>query len=302
MTTKSQLGFALPIADTGGNPIDVKTMAQTAEGLGFSYLAAPDHVLGVNADNRPDWGNWNTSQDTYVDAFVLFGFLAGVCPTIRFSTEVMILAQRQAVLVAKQAASLAALCEGRFRFGVGIGWNPVEFTGLGMEFSNRGARSEEQVQVMQALWANEHVTFNGKWHQIDDAGINPMPPGGKVPLWFGGHAPATIRRIARYGDGWMYLNHPPGNDALADLASLRAAWQAQGRPGEPEICVRLSAGAGTPEDWRKTIDFWQQAGITHFTLHNAFSRSGFTRIEGRSVSAHLETMIRYHAAVADMFD
>ena len=96
MATKPRLGFALPIADTGGDPIDVKTIAQTAEGLGFSYLACPDHVLGVNAANRLDWGNWNTSEDTYVDAFVLFGYLAGICPTMGFSTEVMILAQRQA--------------------------------------------------------------------------------------------------------------------------------------------------------------------------------------------------------------
>jgi probable F420-dependent oxidoreductase len=296
-----QLGYALPIADTGGDPIDVKTMAQAAEGLGFSYLACPDHVLGVNAANRPDWGNMNTSADTYVDAFVLFGYLAGVCPRIGFSTEVMILAQRQAALVAKQAASLAVLCGERFRFGIGIGWNPVEAAGLGTDFSTRGRRSEEQVQVMQALWAEDHVTFKGEWHQIDDAGINPRPPSGKVPLWYGGHAPATIRRLATYGDGWMYLNHPPGDDALRDFDTVRQAWAKQGRHGEPELCVRLSAGVGTPDDWRRTIKFWQDAGVTYFTLHNAYSRNEFTRIEGRSVSAHLEAMIRYHAAVADLF-
>lgn len=301
MTAKSQLGFALPIADTGGDPIDVKTMAQTAEGLGFSYLACPDHVLGVNAANRPDWGNMNTSADTYVDAFVLFGYLTGICPNIGFSTEVMILAQRQAVLVAKQAASLARLCGERFRFGIGIGWNPVEFQGLGMDFTNRGRRSEEQVQVMQALWAADHVTFKGEWHEIDDAGINPRPPSGKVPLWFGGHAPVTIRRLAKYGDGWMYLNHPPGDDALRDFDTLRAEWIKNGRSGEPELCVRLSAGAGTPEEWRRTIKFWQANGVTHFTLHNAYSRNEFTRIEGRTVTAHLQAMIRYHEAVADLF-
>ena len=106
----------------------------------------------------------------------------------------MILAQRQAMLVAKQAASLAALCGERFRFG--IGWNPVEFIGLGMEFSNRGKRSEEQVQVMQALWADDHDSFKGQRHEIDDAGINPCPPSGEVPLWVGGHASATIRRLS----------------------------------------------------------------------------------------------------------
>jgi probable F420-dependent oxidoreductase len=301
MLEPAQLGYALPIADTGGNPMDIRTLAQTAEGLGFRYLAAPDHVLGVNAAARPDWGNMNTSADTFVDAFVLFGFLAGVCPSVGFSTEVMILAQRQAVLVAKQAASLATLCGERFRFGIGIGWNPVEFRGLGMDFTNRGARSEEQVQVMQALWAQDHVAFKGRWHEIDDAGINPRPPSGRVPLWFGGHAQATIRRLAKYGDGWMYLNHPAGEEALRDFDALRNAWATEGRRGEPGLSVRVSAGSGTPDDWRQTVEFWQRAGVTYLTLHNAYSRNGFARIGGRSVTAHLEAMIRYREAVADLF-
>ena len=99
----------------------------------------------------------------------------------------------------------------------------------------------------------------------------------------------------------MYLNHPPGNDALRDFDTLRTAWAKESRSGEPELCVRLSAGAGKPEEWRQTIEFWQANGVTHFTLHNAYSRNEFARIEGRTVSAHLEAMIRYHAAVGDMF-
>ncbi len=301
MSGKLQLGFALPIADTGGDPTTVKALAQRAEALGFDYLACPDHVLGVNAGSRPDWGNWNTSADTFVDAFVLFGFLSGVCPTMGFSTEVMILAQRQAVLVAKQAASLATLCGERFRFGVGVGWNPVEFTGLGMDFSNRGVRSEEQVRVMQALWADDHVTFAGRWHQIEDAGINPRPPSGKVPLWFGGHAPATIRRIAAYGDGWMYLNHGPGDEALRDFDTLREAWAKAGRPGQPGLSVRVSSGSGTPDDWRRTIEFWQSNGVRYFTLANAYGRTGFTPVPDRSLAGHLAEMTRYFEAVKDLF-
>ena len=258
-------------------------------------------MLGINAANRPDWGNLNTSADPYHDPFVLFGFLSGITERVGFSTEVMILAQRQAALVAKQAASLAVLCGERFRFGVGIGWNAVEAAGLGTDFSTRGARSAEQVEVMQALWAADHVTFKGKWHQIDDAGINPRPPSGRVPLWFGGHAPATLKRIAKYGDGWMYLNHGPGDEAVREFDALRAEWRTAGRSGEPGVSVRLSAGSGTPEEWRRDIRFWQDAGVGYFTLHNAFNRSGFTRIEGHDVPAHLEAMVRYHAAVADLF-
>ena len=146
-----KLGVALPFIDlaVGGNPAAIREFAQTAEEIGYQDLAAPDHVLGVNVASRPDWGDRNTSADLFHDPFVLFGFLAACTRNIEFSTQVLILAQRQAVLVAKQAASLDVLCGGRFRLGVGVGWNPVEFVGLNENFRNRGRRSEEQVEVMQ---------------------------------------------------------------------------------------------------------------------------------------------------------
>ena len=156
--------------------------------MGYDFLEAPDHVLGVNAASRPDWDmSRNTSQDLFHDPFVLFGFLAGCTTKLGFSTGVLIVAQRQTVLVAKQAACLDVLCGGRFRLGIGVGWNEVEFVGLNENFHNRGRRSEEQAQVMQALWAQDHVTFKGRYHTIDDAGINPRPASGRVPVWFGGH-------------------------------------------------------------------------------------------------------------------
>ena len=141
----------------------------------------------------------------------------------------LILAQRQAVLVAKQAASLDVLCGGRFRLGVGVGWNPVEFVGLNENFRNRGRRSEEQVEVMQALWAEPHVTFAGKYHTIEDAGINPLPTRRRVPIWFGGHADVTMERVVKWGDGWMPLNYAPGDDAIAAFDKLRAMAESAGR-------------------------------------------------------------------------
>src|ERR1700730_5869321 len=183
-----KLGVALPFIDVavGGDPAAIREFAQTAEEIGYQHLAAPDHVLGVNVASRPDWVARDTSAYLFHDPFVLFGFLASCTRNVEFSTQVLILAQRQAVLVAKQAASLDVLCGGRFRLGVGVGGRPVESTGLNENFSSRGRRSAEQVQVMQALWAEPHVTFKGKWHTIEDAGINPRPASGKVPLWFGG--------------------------------------------------------------------------------------------------------------------
>ena len=171
----------------------------------------------------------NTSQDLFHDPFVLFGFLAGCTSKLGFSTGVLILAQRQTVLVAKQAASLDVLCGGRFRLGIGVGWNEVEFVGLNENFHNRGRRSEEQVQVMQALWAQEHVDVQGRYHTIDDAGINPRPASGRVPVWFGGHHEATLPRIAKWGDGWMPNAYAPDQSRAGRVREAACA-DARGGP------------------------------------------------------------------------
>ncbi len=165
---------------------------------------------------------------------------------------VLILAQRQAVLVAKQAASLDELSNGRLRLGVGVGWNELEFTGLNENFNNRGKRSEEQVQVMQALWANAHVDFKGKYHTIDDSGINPRPKSGRVPVWFGGHVDATLERTAKWGDGWMPLAYAADDTALAAFEKLRGLIRAAGRKQEDVgIEVWCSLGNAIPDEWRK---------------------------------------------------
>ena len=174
-----QLGASLPVVDIGTGPSVIRDYAQAAEGLGYSYLVAPDHVLGANPAADHGDRRVGTTANPYHDPFVLFGFLAGCTRRIGFSVGVLILAQRQAVLVAKQAASLDVLCGGRFRLGIGVGWNEVEFVGLNEDFHNRGKRSVEQVRVMQALWAQDHVDFTGEFHRIDDAGINPRPASGR---------------------------------------------------------------------------------------------------------------------------
>ena len=146
-----QLGASIPVADIGTGPAELRDYAQAAEELGFAHLLAPDHVLGVNPSADHGDRRVGTTASAYHDPFVLFAFLAGCTRQIGFAAGVLILAQRQAVLVAKQAASLDVLCGGRFRLGIGVGWNEVEFIGLNENFHNRGRRSEEQVRVMQAL-------------------------------------------------------------------------------------------------------------------------------------------------------
>jgi probable F420-dependent oxidoreductase len=298
-----KLGITLPLKDVQGDPATVRDFAQAAEATGYHHLGAPDHVLGVNVASRPDWGDRNTSQDFFHDPFVLFGFLSACTRTIGFSTQVLILAQRQTVLVAKQAASLDVLSKGRLRLGVGVGWNPVEFVGLNENFHDRGRRSQEQVEVMRALWAEPHVTFKGRWHTIDDAGINPLPARRTIPIWFGGHEDVTLRRIAKWGDGWMMLAHPMGEKAEAEFAKLHRYAREAGRdPGEIGLEVWVSTADGGPAEWRREFAYWKSVGVTHITLNSTYGRPPHRRIVGTTLAAHLDAMRDYHAAVADLLD
>jgi probable F420-dependent oxidoreductase len=294
-----QLGTLLPLGDIGGSPAVLKEYAQAAADAGYDFIEAPDHVLGVNAASRPGWDR-NTNDDLFHDPFVLFGYLAGVTPQLGFSTGVLILPQRQTALVAKQAACLDVLCGGRFRLGIGVGWNEVEFVGLNENFRNRGRRSEEQVQVMQKLWAEPHVTFEGRWHRIDDAGINPRPASGKVPVWFGGHHERTLERIAKWGDGWMPNAYPADQSALNVFATLRKLTEEAGRdPAAIGIEVWTSMGSGSETDWAKEAQFWKRAGATHLCLTTTFHRRHHHRLAGHTLSDHVGALKRFHNAVAD---
>jgi probable F420-dependent oxidoreductase len=295
-----QLGALVPLGDIGGDPSVVRDFAQGVEAMGYDFLEAPDHVLGVNATSRPGWDR-NDNDDLFHDPFVLFGFLAGCTTKLGFSTGVLILPQRQTALVAKQAACLDVLCGGRFRLGVGVGWNEVEFVGLNENFKNRGRRSEEQVQVMQALWANQHVTFSGKYHTIEDAGINPRPASGRVPVWYGGHHDLTLPRIAKWGDGWMPNAYAPGDEALAIFDRLRSLTRDAGRdPSAVGIEVWTSCGSGTPADWKRDAAFWKKAGASHLCLTTTFNRRAHRRLAGRTMTDHLNALREYRDAIGEV--
>lgn len=296
-----QLGASLPVGDIGTGPIVVRDYAQTLEGMGFSYIQAPDHVLGGNPAGHKDKKRVGTSVTAYHDPFVLFSFIAGCTQKIGFAPGVLILAQRQAVLVAKQAASLDELSNGRLRLGVGVGWNELEFTGLNENFKNRGKRSEEQVQVMQALWANEHVDFKGKYHTLDDSGLNPRPKSGRVPVWFGGHVDATLERTAKWGDGWMPLAYPADDTALAAFDKLRGLVRDAGRSvDDVGIEVWVSLGSDDPAQWRKDVSFWKAAGVTHVTAHTTYAMGHHKRIAGKTAAEHLAAIAKFQKAVGDL--
>jgi probable F420-dependent oxidoreductase len=310
-----QLGCSLPLVDIGTEPAVVRDYAQAAEALGYSHLLAPDHVLGANPAARQgafaasasvaatfntNYRRVGTTTSAYHDPFVLFGFLAGCTEKIGFTTGVLILPQRQAVLVAKQAASLHELSGGRLRLGIGVGWNEIEFIGLNENFQNRGRRCEEQVRVMQALWAEPHVSFAGEFHRLEDVGINPRPASGRIPVWFGGHAEATFRRAAKYGDGFMPLAYPPGDAALAAFEKLRRLTREAGRDPELGLEVWVSPGIGDGDDWRREIAFWKSAGVTHVTAHTTYISDHHRGVSGHSAADHVAAITRYRAAVADL--
>src|SRR5215467_10313993 len=190
-----RFGVVFPQTEIGTDPAVTREFAQTAETLGYQHILAYDHVIGANTASRPGWRPPYTHKDSFHEPFVLFSYLAGLTKTIELVTGIIILPQRQTILVAKQAASLDVLSKGRLRLGVGIGWNPVEYEALGQDFSNRGRRSEEQIDLMRKLWAQDIITYKGRWHTVTDAGLNPLPPRRAIPIWLGGMAPQVIERV-----------------------------------------------------------------------------------------------------------
>src|SRR5215472_5839087 len=196
-----RIGVVFPQTEIGADRGGVKAYAEAVQGLGYDHLMAYDHVLGADTASRPDWGDRYSAQSMFHEVMVLFGYLAAVAPRLELVTAVVILPQRQTALVAKQAAEIDILTRGNFRFGVGIGWNDVEYEGLGEQFSNRGRRFEEQLELMRRLWTQPVITFEGEYHRITAAGLNPLPTRQPLPLWIGASAESAIKRAAQTADG-----------------------------------------------------------------------------------------------------
>lgn len=295
-----KLGVTFPQHIIGGDAALVRDFAQTVEDLGYAHIVAYDHVLGVDPEAYPNWKGPYTSKDLFHDPFTLFSFIAGFTKRIELSPQIVILPQRQTALVAKQAASLDVLSNGRLRLGIGVGWNPVEYEALGENFHNRGKRSEEQIEVMKLLWSQPHVEFEGKYHTIPNAGINPLPVQRPLPVWLGGGADETLDRIGRLGDGWLNIYVSPKN-AQPALDKIRAgAERAKRDPAQIGLDCWTGFG-GSPDEWRNTIEGWRKLGATHITLNTAFGRGHIQGRAGKNAAAHLEIIERYITAVGDLF-
>ena len=273
-----KVGAIFPITEIGTDPVAIRDYTQAIEELGYDHLVVFDHVLGADPTKHELWGPY-THEFQFHEPFVLMGYLAAITKTIELATGIVIAPQRQTALLAKQAAEVDVLSGGRLRLGIGIGWNQVEYEALGQDFTTRGRRVEEQMELMRLLWANDLVTFDGEWDKITDAGINPLPVQQPMPIWMGGWADAMIKRIARIGDGWFAFFKPddegkrmieklhgyareagrdPAEIGIESWVTVNNAQVLAGRNQKPEDKLLRS-----PDEWCEEVAGYKALGATH---------------------------------------
>ncbi|MCU1694062.1 MAG: hypothetical protein JWR34_125 [Mycobacterium sp.] len=261
-----QVGVVFPQTELGGDVGAVRAYGEQVEALGYRHILAFDHVVGADPLVHTGWNGPYDVQTTFHEPMVLFGFLAGVTRSLEFVTGVIILPQRQTVLVAKQAAEVDLLSSGRFRLGVGIGWNTVEYEALGEDFGNRGKRSEEQIELMRRLWTEESVTFDGKFHTVTGAGLAPLPVQRPIPVWIGAGSTPGYERAGRIADGWFPMVVPgPALDAAREVVD-RAAVDA----GRDPKAIGMEAWVkwqGSADDVVAKVAKWVQVGASHISIN-----------------------------------
>ena len=285
-----QLGVVFPQNEIGEDPGAVRAFAEAAERLGYEHLIFYDHVLGADTDRRPDWQGPYSHRDTFHEPMVTFGYLAALTSRIELVTAVIILPQRQTALLAKQAAQVDVLSNGRLRLGIGIGWNDVEYEGLNENFHNRGKRSEEQVELLRALWTNAVVDFQGRWHSIPGAGIKPLPVQRPIPVWFGGgRSDGVLRRIARLGDGWFpqLQADEQGRERMEAFRNFVAeAGRSQDDVG---VDARVALSRGGIDGALSDAEAWREMGATHVSFNTL--RAGLA-----SADEHIDALRRFKEA------
>ena len=280
-------------AEIGNDPGVIRNYVTALDEAGLDFLTAPEHVIGGHPD-RLRGEVVHTYDKPYHEPFVLFGFIAGVTRSIELATSILILPQRQTALVAKQAAELDLLSGGRLRLGIGSGRNWMEYEALNVEFTERGERMEEQVDVLRRLWTEELVTFDGRWHHLDRMGLNPMPVQRPIPIWMGSFVgkavEKVIRRVGRTADGWM-CQMQPSDEMTAVVSRLRSYALEAGRDPDTlgvEVVARMKPGESS-EQWLTTAHAFATSGATHLKVMPV----GFG-----SPDEMLAAVLAWHAAVS----
>lgn len=261
-----RIGVVFPQTEIGADAGAVRAYAEHVEGLGFTHLLAYDHVVGADPEIHVGWDGPYDVHSTFHEPLVMFGYLAAVTTSLELVSGILILPQRQAVLVAKQAAEVDLLSGGRLRLGIGLGWNAVEYEALGEDFSTRGRRCEEQVDLMRRLWTEKTLTYRGKFHHVTAAGLAPLPMQQPIPVWFGAFSPRACRRTGRLADSWFPMVGPgPQLDEALKLVR-QAAIEAARDPDSIGMEGRVS-WRGNVQELVDGLRAWASAGASHVSIN-----------------------------------
>lgn len=250
-----KIGVSLPVRELENDLGAIRDFAQLAEELGLNHLRVPDQVLRS--------GNKHLHEP-----MMLLAYIAAVTEKIELVPSVIVLPSRQTALFAKQAAELDVLSGGRVRLGIGVGGSEDEYAVMGQDFTTRGARCDEQFELLKLLWTQEEVRFDGRWDSVSGSGLNPLPVQRPIPMWIGGRAdpgPRVIRRIGRWSDGWFVLCAPEQFPQIS--AQIRQAAESAGRSAEAIGTEAGVAVVGPREaEWRNRVAGWRGIGLTHLCL------------------------------------
>lgn len=270
------IGVVFPQTELGGDVRAVRDYAQGVEELGYAHLLAYDHVVGADPAIHQGWAGPYDVHTTFHEPFVLFGYIAAIT-ALELVTGIIILPQRQTVLAAKQAAEVDLLTNGKFRLGVGLGWNAVEYEALGKNFTNRGRRSEEQIELVRRLWSEQTVTHDGPSERVTGAGLAPLPVQRPIPVWVGASSQRAYRRAGRLADGWFPMV-PPGRHLEEAKAVVDAAAIEAGRdPAALGMEGQASWSAGGIDTLVDHVGRWRRAGCTHVSINTM--GAGFASVD-----------------------
>lgn len=266
-----QYGLALPSLGDDSTREGVEAAAEIAERLGFRDIWVTDHLL-VDASAAEDYGR-------IFEAVATLAYLAGRTTTVRLGASVIVVPMRNAIVLAKELATIDVFSGGRLTVGVGVGWSAPEFANLGLadRMRERGAYTDEAIRIWRHLWSGATWPFHGRFHTFDDFVFGPLPEqGADVPIWIGGRQEAALRRVGRLADAYHSSATPPGAYAPR-IPIIRAAAEDAGRPMpalSARVRVRMGAGnasdgyalRGTPEEVAAEIRAFAEIGVGHLLL------------------------------------